>query len=106
MIPQKKKKCWFIISYVQSISENFKNIIKDTSTKLLFFSLNKLSSIKAQKNPLPADCKKNIMYQISCNDCNESYVRQTCRQLKTRISEHKNDINRNKINPLLQSSLS
>jgi len=68
----------------------------------LFFSLNKFNSIiKAQKDPLPADCKKNIAYKISCNDYDTSYVGQTCRQLKTRISEHKNDINRNKTNPLV-----
>ncbi|KYN27438.1 hypothetical protein ALC57_03147 [Trachymyrmex cornetzi] len=55
--------------------------------------------IKAQKDSLPADCKKNIVYKIDCSDCDASYVGQTCRQLKTRISEHKNDINRNKSNP-------
>ncbi|KYQ60533.1 hypothetical protein ALC60_00516 [Trachymyrmex zeteki] len=39
-----------------------------------------------------------VVYKIPCNDYDASYVEQTCRQLKTRISEHKNDINRKKIN--------
>jgi len=30
----------------------------------------------------------NVVYKISCNNCNASYVDQTKRQLKTRINEH------------------
>ena len=52
--------------------------------------------IKTQKDPIPANMKKNVVYRISCNECDASYVGQTSRQLKTRISEHKNDINRSK----------
>jgi len=33
--------------------------------------------------------------KICCNDCNASYVRQTGRLLKTRVSEHRNHIRRN-----------
>ena len=39
---------------------------------------------------------KNVIYRISCNECDASYMGQISRQLKTRISEHKNDINRSK----------
>ncbi|KYN17296.1 hypothetical protein ALC57_10422 [Trachymyrmex cornetzi] len=41
--------------------------------------------------------KKNLVYKISCNKCDASYVRQTSKQLKTKVSEHKNDINRSKL---------
>jgi len=37
----------------------------------------------------------NVVYKISSKNCEASYVGQTCRQLKTRISEHKNHILRN-----------
>jgi len=89
---------WFIIPYIDSISEKFKTkVTKDLNSNLSFFNLNKLQCvIKAHKDPLPASSKKNIIYKISCNDCDATYERvdQTCRQLKTRISEHKNHIRR------------
>ena len=56
--------------------------------------------IKVHKNVLPIESKKNIVYQISYKDCNATYVRQTGRKLKTRISEHKNHINRNTTPPI------
>lgn len=34
----------------------------------------------------------NIVYRISCRDCNVTYIGQSKRQLGTRIAEHKNDI--------------
>lgn len=35
-----------------------------------------------------------MVYKIPCGDCDASYVGQTKRLLKTRISEHRNHINR------------
>jgi len=34
----------------------------------------------------------NVVYKINCKDCDASYVGQIGKQLKTRISEHKNHI--------------
>jgi len=49
--------------------------------------------IRVHKDPLPRDKKSNIVYKISCKNCDASnYVGQTCRQLKLRITEHKNHI--------------
>ena len=51
-------------------------------------------SIKAQKDILSHESKKNIGYKINCKNCNTSYVEQTSRKLKTRINELriKNDL--------------
>jgi len=58
------------------------------------YSLNKLDGIiKAQKDRLPDFSKKNVVYKISCNDCDATYVGQTKRKLNTRITEHRNQIN-------------
>ncbi|KYN39812.1 hypothetical protein ALC56_05799, partial [Trachymyrmex septentrionalis] len=39
--------------------------------------------------------KSNVVYKISCNNCDASYVGQTGRQLNTRIAEHRNHIRHN-----------
>jgi len=58
--------------------------------------MNKLSEIiKAQKDPLPKLSNMNVVYKISCKICDAFYMEQTCRQLKTRISEYKNHILKN-----------
>jgi len=87
---------WFTIPYASQISEKFNNVIAGTTLKLAFHSLNKLSKyIKVHKDPLPNMQKKNVVYKICCKDCNASYVGQTGRLLKTRVSEHQNHIRRN-----------
>ena len=59
--------------------------------KLAFFNLNKLGRfVKVHKNVLPKGSNKNVMYKI---DCNATYVGQTDRKLKTRIQEHRRQIN-------------
>jgi len=70
-------------------------MIKIQNVKLAFFSLNKLNHgiIKAQKDILPNYLKKNIVYKICCKNCDASYVGQTSIQLKTRIKEHRSNIN-------------
>lgn len=45
-----------------------------------------------QKDVLPNNHKKNVVYKIMCKNCDASYVGQTGRKLKTRITEHRNHI--------------
>jgi len=75
---------WFIISFILSIFEKFNS----SEIRVFFFSLNKLHKfIKVHKDPLPHNSKNSIVYRISCDEnCDASYVGQTDRQLKTRIS--------------------
>jgi len=94
-INEDNKKIWFTVPYISGISDKFKNIINGEMTRVSFFSENKLSRfIKAHKDALQKVSNMNTVYKIDCKDCDASYVGQTGRQLKTRISEHKNHINR------------
>jgi len=58
--------------------------------KLAFFSLHKLRRIiKAQKDPLPLGCIKNVVYKLNCKDCDVTYIGQTKRRLNTRVNTKK-----------------
>jgi len=63
--------------------------------RVAYYGVNKLRNIKAHKDPLPNLCKKNVIYKLNCNNCEAICIGQTKRQLKTRITEHKNHIKRN-----------
>jgi len=86
---------WFLILFIKKVTDKFKNIANRLKAKLVFFSLNKLGRItKGQKDILPTKCNKNIVYKLSCKNCDATYVGQTKRKLNTRVLEHKNDINK------------
>jgi len=68
--------------------------------RITYFSLNRLKNIiKGHKDTFPITKTKNVIYKISCKDCETSYVGQTGRQLKTRMTEHRNHIKRNTNTP-------
>ncbi|KYQ47791.1 hypothetical protein ALC60_13177, partial [Trachymyrmex zeteki] len=83
---------WFTVPFVRGITEKF-NRLRSDHMRVSFYSINKLREfIRVQKDPLPRNNRSNVVYKISCKNCDASYVGQTCRQLKTRITEHKNHI--------------
>ena len=62
--------------------------------KLAFTIPNTLRNfIKRGKDDLEHFHNQNVVYRISCEDCDISYIGQTKRQLKTRLHEHVSDIN-------------
>jgi len=84
-----------MIPFIKKVTDKFKNISNRLKSKLAFFGLNKLGRIiKAQKDTLPIKCYKNVVYKLSCKNCDATYVGQTKRKLNTRVTEHKNDINK------------
>lgn len=48
------------------------------------------------KDPIPTWERSNVVYKIPCTDCQLSYIGQTSRNLKSRITSHKSDIRLNK----------
>jgi len=77
------------------ITETVKDIITNPDIKVGFHCLNRLNSfnrfIKPHKDKNTDECS-NVVYKLSCKDCDASYIGQTKRQLKTRIKEHKSNI--------------
>ena len=42
------------------------------------------------KDPVPVEFRSNVVYKFTCASCNSCNVRETSRQLSTRIREHLN----------------
>ncbi|KYM93792.1 hypothetical protein ALC62_15636 [Cyphomyrmex costatus] len=83
---------WFTVPFVRGITEKF-NRLNNSHLRVSYYSSNKLREfIRVHKDPLPREKKSGVVYKISCKGCDASYVGQTCRQLKSRIAEHKNHI--------------
>ncbi|EFN66120.1 hypothetical protein EAG_10640, partial [Camponotus floridanus] len=96
---EKENVSYFTVPFIPSLTNNMKNIIKDTDTVLSYFSLNKLNTIiKAYKDGILKGSLTNVVYKIECENCDAIYVGQTNRKLSTRINEHKKNINKNTTN--------
>lgn len=69
------------------ISNQFKLATKNLNIKLSYIGINKLKRfIKVHKDKLVTELRNNVVYKISCKDCDASYFGQTRRLLKTRIN--------------------
>ncbi|KYN40057.1 hypothetical protein ALC56_05544 [Trachymyrmex septentrionalis] len=85
---------WLTVPFIPLHTEKFRTLNRNKSDiRVAFHSPNKMGKyIKVQKDTCPLTSKSNVVYKISCNNCDASYVGQTGRQLKTRIAEHRNHI--------------
>jgi len=95
ILPQINEKKFFTIPYIKSISESFPPIIKKYGFNIAYSVLNTLNKyIKRHKDKIDPTTQNEVVYKIDCIDCKSSYVGQTKRQFKTRIKEHRSDINK------------
>jgi len=81
-----------VLSYINKISESIATTIDKSKYITGYRILNNLGKfVKVHKDTNELLTNNNVIYKISCKDCNASYVDQTKRQLKIRIKEHKNN---------------
>ncbi|KYN05241.1 hypothetical protein ALC62_03844 [Cyphomyrmex costatus] len=98
-------KKFFAIPFVNSVSHKFKPVANIFTCKLAYTIPNTLKNfIKRGKDKLEYTHNQNVVYKISCDNCDASYVGQTKRQLKTRIHEHSSDINKTSKSPSVISN--
>ncbi|XP_071580549.1 uncharacterized protein [Temnothorax nylanderi] len=95
---------YFTVPYVKCMSDRFKNIAKDLYLDMAYSVAHPLKKfIKTGKDNLDKLAHSNVVYKIPCRECEATYVGQTKRQLKTRVKEHRSDINKNSGSPLVIS---
>jgi len=89
--------------HVSTISENFLPIAKKFGFNMAYSVPNALKKFKRGKDKINiSQC--DIVYKITCQDCDASYMGQTKRQLGTRIKEHVSDINKRSGSPSVISN--
>ena len=84
--------------YIKGVTERISKILKPHNVKILNKTSNniknKLCNLKDRRT---AENKKNVIYQLKCNDCPAEYIGETGRNAGIRMNEHKRDINNKKI---------
>jgi hypothetical protein len=92
-------------SYIKGSTEQINRILKPYSIQLATKPSKTLKSmlchLKDKREKLD---KKNIIYEIPCEDCTSSYIGETGRQLKKRVGEHQNTIGKYRQYPNSQVS--
>jgi len=78
-----------VLPYINKICESIASTIDKSQFITEYRVLNNLGRfIRAHKDTNTLLSNNNVVYKISCNDCNASWSK---RQLKTRIKEHINN---------------
>jgi len=82
-----------VFPYVNPLTKFITSNIDNTKALIGYRCLNKLNQfIKVHKDIDPPQFRNNLIYKISCKNCDATYVGQTKRQFRTRVSEHRNNI--------------
>ncbi len=77
------------IPYVKGVSERIRRICVKHNIKVIFHSGRTLRSILSHVKPQPDLLNHpGVIYRIPCLDCDRSYIEETGRTLRVRLSEH------------------
>ena len=83
-----------MVPYVQGLTEKVTRIYKKYGISTSVRPHSTLRQILVHpKDKLETLENGEIVYKIPCKICNKAYIGETGRQLKTRIEEHKKDVN-------------
>ena len=77
------------IPYYNGLSDDIAKIMKEYDIKVVFKQGIRLRNILNNNNKRSILNRHNVVYDLSCKDCDEIYVGQTKRKLGIRIFEHK-----------------
>lgn len=81
------------LPYIKGISDKIKRVLNEAGVKVALKPVSTLRNcLPSLKDPVATSEKSCLIYQVPCRDCDFSYIGQTKRDLKSRISEHKRAI--------------
>ena len=85
--PGRKTLC--VLPYVRGTSDTLGNICRKLGVHPVFRQRRTLRSLHTRVKGPQKHVDKGVVYQIPCMECDEVYIGETGRPLKTRITEHK-----------------
>lgn len=88
------------IPNIPHLTNKIKNCFKEYNDKVKIVTQckKKVANLYSKlKDPIPKEIKSNVVYQLECADCRETYVGQTSQWLRSRINLHKSDIRTNNL---------
>ena len=80
------------LPYLQGTSERIPRVCRKIGVRVqaVFMSNGTLRQLLMKvKSPVPEMRKKDVVYTISCQNCDSQYIRETGRALGRRVTEHK-----------------
>ncbi|KYQ57435.1 hypothetical protein ALC60_03396 [Trachymyrmex zeteki] len=83
-----------VVTIVIDNAANVKKAVSEYLNKCIKIYCRRIDSIDQliTRDQLDSMANLNVVYKISCDDCEASYAGQTKRKLKTRVKEHVSDI--------------
>ena len=85
--------------YIRGIRERTESLCRHLKIRTIFQSNNTLRTLLVHvKNRVPDGKKKGEVYQIPCKECNLSYIGETGRTLKKRMTDHRAAVRRGDTN--------
>lgn len=90
------------LTYIPEITDKLKTVFKQNNLRIVYSSKNKLKDLFGSTKDKIENLDKTGIYKVSCNECQDVYIGQTRRKLKTRFKEHLSHI---KYNRPLKSSV-
>ena len=78
------------LPYVRGVSEKMEKVCAPLGLKAIFRPQMTLRSIVMQvKQKTPMERKRNVVYEVPCRDCQLTYIGETTRTMKKRMTENK-----------------
>lgn len=87
---------YFSLPYIDNLTYKLANVFRQyNNIKIANKQVKALSKLYSRtKTPLHIMENWNVVYRLQCRDCDLSYIGQTSRNLKGRITSHKSDCRR------------
>jgi hypothetical protein len=85
------------IPYIKGTGEQIKNLMSKHEYKIVYKKGKNLKSLLSNNKTKNTLEKNNVVYNISCNDCDVVYAANTERKLETRVNEDKNALTKSYI---------